>query len=305
MTNTSHPLRGLSHNPSPIADCPNCDGTGRDDAFQSPCDCAHWVARRGTASTLGRGMTMATGETMQRGYSRNGGGASGRPAPTATPAQVRYLHTLIGERFAPTFTVAEGDRDALARIEAASDHPMSRAAASEFIDMLLAMKSVRPARTTAPTAAPARTNRYDARCARCNGNVPAGQGELRGDRTTRYTVVHTECPTQPEPVAPAGTVVADGHYAIASTGDNDLAFYKVEAGEGRWAGRTFVRLVVGGHPDRNVPAAQVAGIRARIADDPEAAARYGQQIGRCYRCNRHLTDEVSRRLGIGPDCRTR
>jgi hypothetical protein len=32
-------------------------------------------------------------------------------------------------------------------------------------------------------------------------------------------------------------------------------------------------------------------------------ARYGQALGYCGRCNRHLTDEVSRAEGIGPECR--
>jgi hypothetical protein len=96
---------------------------------------------------------------------------------------------------------------------------------------------------------------------------------------------------------------AAGHYAIVSTGDNDLAFYRVDRPtEGDYAGRVFVKLIVGGHPDRNVRRDHVAGILARIAADPHAAARYGQQIGRCHVCNRTLTDQASRAAGIGPEC---
>ena len=49
------------------------------------------------------------------------------------------------------------------------------------------------------------------------------------------------------------------------------------------------------------------GILRRIAEvgAPEATALYGQEIGRCGRCNRHLTDEESRRVGLGPECRRR
>lgn len=34
-----------------------------------------------------------------------------------------------------------------------------------------------------------------------------------------------------------------------------------------------------------------------------ARERYGREIGRCGICNRTLTDEESRRIGIGPVCR--
>ena len=102
--------------------------------------------------------------------------------------------------------------------------------------------------------------------------------------------------------------VPEGHYAIESTGDNDLAFYRVDRPTtGAYAGRVFVKLVVGGKPDQNVPGRNVPGILARIVEAgiAEAAATYGRELGQCYRCNRHLTDETSRALGIGPDCRTR
>jgi hypothetical protein len=36
----------------------------------------------------------------------------------------------------------------------------------------------------------------------------------------------------------------------------------------------------------------------------EAATKYGVEIGRCYVCNRTLTDDLSRSLGIGPHCRS-
>jgi hypothetical protein len=64
-------------------------------------------------------------------------------------------------------------------------------------------------------------------------------------------------------------------------------------------------MIVGGHPDQNVRRANVPGILSRIAEyGVEAAATlYGTELGQCYRCNRHLTDELSRQLGIGPECR--
>jgi hypothetical protein len=37
-------------------------------------------------------------------------------------------------------------------------------------------------------------------------------------------------------------------------------------------------------------------------DPVQAAVRYGQEIGRCCRCNKELTDERSRWYSIGPEC---
>ena len=103
--------------------------------------------------------------------------------------------------------------------------------------------------------------------------------------------------------------VPEGHYAVASaTGNNDLDFYRVDVvTEGRWAGRTFVKRVIGGRPDSPVRGAEgIAALKRIVEAGPEAAAvLYGQEVGRCYACNRHLTDETSRSLGIGPDCRSK
>ncbi len=111
---------------------------------------------------------------------------------------------------------------------------------------------------------------------------------------------------RPQAIKPVTVSVPDGHYAIASTGSNDLVFYRVDnVTEGKWAGRTFVKMIVGGRPDASVPYKNIPGILARIAADPQAAQRYGTELGQCYACNRHLTDETSRALGIGPDCRSK
>jgi len=100
--------------------------------------------------------------------------------------------------------------------------------------------------------------------------------------------------------------VPEGYYATPSrTGTNDLDFWRVDRPtEGRWAGRTFVKRVIGGHPDANVRGAEVRlALEAIQAAGPQSAAEvYGREIGRCGMCNRHLTDAVSRARGIGPDC---
>ena len=113
------------------------------------------------------------------------------------------------------------------------------------------------------------------------------------ERAARTTVALPEVPA--------------GHYAVASkTGNNDLDFFRVDRPtEGRWAGYTFVKRVIGGHPEYAVRGAEAKAVLARIAADPDAGFRYGREIGRCCRCNRTLTDEASRAAGIGPDCATR
>ncbi len=100
--------------------------------------------------------------------------------------------------------------------------------------------------------------------------------------------------------------VPEGHYATPSrTGANDLDFWRVDRpAEGRWAGRVFVKRVIGGRADQAVRGAEaVAALQAITADHPHhAMVLYGQEIGRCGRCNRHLTDDASRARGLGPDC---
>lgn len=130
--------------------------------------------------------------------------------------------------------------------------------------------------------------------------------------TPKVTTTHVpaEAPqvAQERPQVVALPDVPAGHYAIASRGTNDLMFVRVDRPtEGKWAGRTFVKMIVGGHPDAPVARNRVADVLARIveAGTDDAARLYGQEIGRCCRCNRTLTDEASRAAGIGPDCATK
>jgi len=98
-------------------------------------------------------------------------------------------------------------------------------------------------------------------------------------------------------------MVNDGRYAIVMT--DKLRFFKVNTPtEGRWAKMTFVNEVFGGgrrDPVRNRQFRQT--VLQAIADDSDALARYGQELGECGVCGRELTDEQSRAIGIGPVCR--
>lgn len=109
----------------------------------------------------------------------------------------------------------------------------------------------------------------------------------------------------PTPLVHLADVPA-GRYAIPSKGTNDLVFYKIDRPtEGKWAGRLFVKMVVGGHDDTRVARDRVPAVLGSIVEfgTDRAAALYGQQIGKCSHCARSLTDKVSRFTGHGPTCR--
>ena len=96
--------------------------------------------------------------------------------------------------------------------------------------------------------------------------------------------------------------VPEGHYAVDSaTGNNDTDFYRVDHGKN---GRTYVKRITGGRPDHNVTFTETRSALERIeaAGPVKAGARYGHELGQCGKCNRHLTDQLSRDRGYGPDC---
>lgn len=114
----------------------------------------------------------------------------------------------------------------------------------------------------------------------------------------------TTASREPLPDVPAG------RYAITGQ-DDSTDFYKVDRPEeGKWAGYTFVKLLVasGGFGDdlseQRVSFAQIRSVLERILEDgPEKAMkRYGHELGECGHCGRTLTNPESIELGIGPVC---
>jgi hypothetical protein len=108
--------------------------------------------------------------------------------------------------------------------------------------------------------------------------------------------------------------LADGFYALKSTGTNDLVFYAVKTNKGfhnpQFKGQRSVYMIVGGHRDERLSGDRAMNAVKRLVsltDDErmQAQALYGQEIGRCGVCGRHLTDEVTRKRGIGNDCASR
>lgn len=257
---------------------------------------------------------IAEDADTRREFGQGGTGTGTIVRDLASEKQIAFIRRLLAERHLDGL----GEKYA-----AALDAKLTRKGASAMIEDLLAI----------PIPAPETTDTVVGRWVKVDGawfvrtprssldegdtiTVRKANGDTAdvtlgvmfdADNTTQTWNVAQKPATVPTLPLDAAQVPS-GHYAIDSSGDNDTAFYRVDnITEGRWAGRTFVKMVVGGHPDMNVRPAAIPGILARIIDAgiETAAVRYGQEIGRCYRCNRTLTDEVSRELGIGPDCRTK
>jgi hypothetical protein len=130
-------------------------------------------------------------------------------------------------------------------------------------------------------------------------------------------------PVAPKQVKEGGAAKLDvpaGYYATPSiTGNNDLDFWHVQRlTEGKWAGYTFVRRVLGGHQDQNLPRDSKKKVKSKkIARVTQTAALeaivkfgiekshllFGTELKFCRECGIHLTDEVSRNEGIGPVCK--
>jgi len=172
-------------------------------------------------------------------------------------------------------------------------------------------------------SAPAvRSNKFAGTCVKCGHRVEAQAGRIERNAESGWDVFHLDG-TCPEKIAVPETAMAGlrapafredfknipaGHYATASlTGKNDYDFWRVDCpAEGRWAGRIFVKRIIGGKPEAPVRGATRFGaLSAIITEGIEVCGtRYGVELGQCRKCNRHLTDETSRALGIGPDCRS-
>lgn len=141
-----------------------------------------------------------------------------------------------------------------------------------------------------------------------------------------FAIVAPAKPVAPRQVREGGKAkydVPSGYYATPSlTGNNDLDFWKIERPtEGKWTGYTFVKRVIGGHDDTAIPRASRKKVKSekvnsRVTQEAalakitefgtqKAHELFGTELKFCRRCGIHLTDETSRSLGIGPDCRSK
>jgi hypothetical protein len=102
-----------------------------------------------------------------------------------------------------------------------------------------------------------------------------------------------------------GVSIPVGKYALKNAPtntENDVSFWSVWVNEPGTVWR--LKQVVGPYLE-SVQQSTILPILREIGKNPEAAmALYGHEIGRCGACGRQLTNKLSRRLGIGPICRS-
>lgn len=96
--------------------------------------------------------------------------------------------------------------------------------------------------------------------------------------------------------------IMPGRYAIED--DGVLKFYKVDIGkEGKWFGQIFLSIQGGDefYPITNRKKRNKI-LNEIMKEGILAMQRYGRELGHCAICGLTLTDEESRRRGIGPIC---
>ena len=101
--------------------------------------------------------------------------------------------------------------------------------------------------------------------------------------------------------------VSDGRYAIYI--DEKLRFFKIQKGKGKYKDCVFVSEIIGGgdYGSKEINSCRNPVFRKKvllmIANDKDAHMRYSEELKECYHCGRELTDEISRKTGLGPICR--
>lgn len=99
--------------------------------------------------------------------------------------------------------------------------------------------------------------------------------------------------------------IVPGYYAVNAPG-HPLHFFKVTFGEKvdkSYAGRIFVKRVVGGQPNQRVtPDVARNFLQLASGDVAGARKRFADELERCSECGTHLTDPPSRAAGYGKHC---
>jgi hypothetical protein len=110
-------------------------------------------------------------------------------------------------------------------------------------------------------------------------------------------------------------LVENGYYAVRRDENSDWVFLRVSRPDsGQYKdhikiqsqhGETLklVCLVLPGDKGYSALNGQVRDLVVTLVVNPKmAAVQYGREVGQCCRCGKPLTDNRSRRYGIGPEC---
>jgi hypothetical protein len=234
-----------------------------------------------------------------------------------TPKQQAFIRTLLLER-ASTLEMTTDQVDEF--ITTMNLNELTSKSASTAIDSIRKIQVKAVGTAHLPPAERTIVNKFANPCALCGHPVLAGAGHalLIGGAWSTYHK-EGECSSAPAIVADKVTnesfgTLADGFFALPSSGTNDLVFYAIKTNKGfhnaSLKGQRGIYMQVGGRSDEKLRGERGLNAIKRIAslsDDErlQAQALYGQEIGQCGICGRRLTDEVTRKRGIGNDCASR
>jgi hypothetical protein len=105
--------------------------------------------------------------------------------------------------------------------------------------------------------------------------------------------------------------IPEGRYALKKAGEDGWSFWEIDRPtRGKWAGFTFVKMLIGAPGDyrvERVSKAVAQSVMDRIEEVTPARASmdFGQQSETCGICHSPLTNSESITAGIGPVCRSR
>lgn len=187
---------------------------------------------------------------------------------------------------------------------------------------LFGSATVAPPQEATPSPKNQRPNKFAGRCSRCGSTVEAGAGTLGPKQDGRWTVLHTECPSEEPPehrsVDDYTEPVWPGTYTVPSDEGHRTFRVRTQAQDADFApGAILVDYLAG--PDNENDFRGFAFLKGgklvvwkrfreghtglieaaeRLVADPDAALVSKS----CLRCGRKLTTPASLERGIGPEC---
>lgn len=126
-------------------------------------------------------------------------------------------------------------------------------------------------------------------------------------------VAQRQAAKTPPPMSAFKDLPAGFYATISRTGNNDLDFWKVVPGDGKWKGYIFVRRMLGGiGADEGYRTEKIPNMQQRLAAQAitdygieESRRLFADKMRRCIDCGSPLSDKISRDEMRGPDCRNK
>lgn len=247
-----------------------------------------------------------------------------------TDKQTNYIIALVTERAsvlgisadrnsvidfignAKLFTTRDAS-EMIEKLKAITPSAASSVTTSPLLDKL-------PAEIRAMNVTRCIVNKFGKDCWLCGNRVDAGSGLAYTFGDKGWTTIHADggCP-QPKEGSRLHVLASSwisqncpsrgyAYFALPShTGNNDLDFYSLTP---NLEGVMVLRRILGGQQFDSCPVTSLTEAKRVIGklqsmtteeiDDAQKA--FADNLGRCFRCGRTLTDEVSRARGIGSDC---